>query len=67
MAIDRGLLSREDLVEVGELVEASRAGRSRPDEVTVYRSVGVAAQDAAAALCVLSAARERGLGVDVDL
>lgn len=66
-AIDRGLVAREDLVEVGELVEGRRAGRTDRDQVTIYRSVGVAAQDAAAARCVLDAARRRGAGTEVSL
>jgi alanine dehydrogenase len=33
----------------------------------LYKSVGVAAQDAAAAGLVLTAARQRGLGFEIDL
>jgi ornithine cyclodeaminase len=53
--------------ELGELVAGCRRGRSSPDELTLYKSVGVAVQDAAAAALVLSAARERGVGREVDL
>jgi ornithine cyclodeaminase/alanine dehydrogenase-like protein (mu-crystallin family) len=53
--------------ELGELVAGSRPGRSSPEELTLYKSVGVAVQDAAAAALVLSAARERGIGREVDL
>jgi ornithine cyclodeaminase/alanine dehydrogenase-like protein (mu-crystallin family) len=53
--------------ELGELVTGARPGRSSPDELTLYKSVGVAVQDAAAAALVLSAARERGIGREVDL
>ena len=53
--------------ELGELVAGSRRGRSSPEELTLYKSVGVAVQDAAAAALVLSAARERGVGREVDL
>jgi alanine dehydrogenase len=53
--------------EIGELVAGTRPGRTDPDQITVYKSVGVAAQDAAAAALVLQAARERGLGVDVEI
>jgi ornithine cyclodeaminase len=53
--------------ELGELVSGARPGRTSADELTLYKSVGVAVQDAAAAALVLSAARERGIGQKVDL
>jgi ornithine cyclodeaminase/alanine dehydrogenase-like protein (mu-crystallin family) len=53
--------------EIGDLVSGSRVGRTSSSEVTVYKSVGVAVQDAVAAQMVLSAARERGVGVEVAI
>jgi alanine dehydrogenase len=53
--------------ELGELVSGARPGRTSQEELTLYKSVGVAVQDAAAAALVLSAARERGIGREVDL
>jgi ornithine cyclodeaminase len=55
------------VVELGELLSGSRAGRTSPDQVTIYKSVGVAAEDAAAAALVLQRARERGVGRSVEL
>jgi ornithine cyclodeaminase len=52
--------------EIGELVAGTKPGRTDPDQITVYKSVGVAAQDAAAAALVLETARERGLGTPVE-
>ena len=46
-------------VELGEVVSGTRPGRTRDDEITLYKSVGVAVQDLAAAALVLSAARAR--------
>ena len=60
-----GLLDAEDLREVGELVDGTRPGRADPTQITLYKSVGVAVQDAAAAALVLAAARERGIGQEV--
>jgi alanine dehydrogenase len=48
-------------------VEGTRPGRTADDQITLYKSVGVAAQDAAAAALVLWAAREQGVGTDVLL
>jgi ornithine cyclodeaminase len=53
--------------ELGELVTGARPGRRSRDEITLYKSVGVAVQDAAAAALVLAAARERSVGREVDL
>ena len=53
--------------ELGELVSGAKPGRTSRDELTLYKSVGVAVQDVAAAGLVLSAARERGIGREVDL
>jgi alanine dehydrogenase len=53
--------------ELGELVAGTRPGRSSQDQITLYKSVGVAVQDAAAAALVLSAARERSAGREIEL
>jgi alanine dehydrogenase len=53
--------------ELGELVSGTRPGRTSADQVTLYKSVGVAAQDAAAAAMVLSIARAAGLGTEVPI
>jgi alanine dehydrogenase len=65
--MQRGLVEAERVVEVGELVESTRPGRTSPDELTLYKSVGVAVQDGAAAALVLQAARERGAGREIEL
>jgi ornithine cyclodeaminase len=49
----------ERVEEVGELVLGERPGRTSPEQITLYKSVGVAVQDAAAAAMVLAAARDR--------
>ena len=56
-----------DVVELGELVSGRRAGRTSPEQITLYKSVGVAVQDAAAAALVLAAARERSVGHEIEL
>jgi alanine dehydrogenase len=53
--------------ELGELVAGSKPGRSSEDEITLYKSVGVAVQDAAAAALVLAAAQKRSAGREIQL
>jgi len=53
--------------ELGELVAGTKPGRSSRDEITLYKSVGVAVQDVAAAALVLAAAKERSVGRALEL
>ncbi len=57
----------DGLVELGEIVAGAAAGRTSPQQLTLYKSVGVAAQDLAAAALVLAAARAQGAGRQVEL
>jgi ornithine cyclodeaminase/alanine dehydrogenase-like protein (mu-crystallin family) len=66
-SIRDGLISAGQVVEIGELVNGTRAGRTSDAQITLYKSVGVAVQDAAAAALVLEAARKAGAGVEVDV
>jgi alanine dehydrogenase len=58
----RGVVAEEDIVELGEVVAGTRAGRVSTDQITLYKSVGVAVQDATAATLVLAAAHRAGAG-----
>jgi ornithine cyclodeaminase len=63
-----GLIDRNHIrAEIGEVVTGAAEGRRSAEEVTLYKSVGVAVQDAAAAAMVLARAREAGLGTDVPM
>ncbi|HTO26154.1 MAG TPA: hypothetical protein VMJ49_09640, partial [Gaiellaceae bacterium] len=53
--------------ELGELVSGGKTGRASVTEITLYKSVGVAVQDLAAAALVMAAARERGVGREIEL
>jgi alanine dehydrogenase len=54
-------------VELGELAAGTRPGRTSPDQLTVYKSMGHAAEDAAAARLVYERALRQGAGTEVDL
>lgn len=53
--------------ELGEIVNSTQPGRTSPEDITFFKSVGLAVQDVAAAAAVLAEAEARGLGVVVDL
>ena len=48
--------------ELGQLAAGSVAGRQSPGEVTLFKSLGMAVEDVAAAHLVYERATERGLG-----
>jgi ornithine cyclodeaminase/alanine dehydrogenase-like protein (mu-crystallin family) len=52
--------------EIGELLVGSVPGRESPEELTVFRSLGLAVEDLAAAEYVVRRAREQGVGTEVD-
>ena len=52
--------------EIGEVLVGSHPGRTRDDELTVFKSLGLAVEDLAAAELIVRKARERGVGAEVD-
>jgi ornithine cyclodeaminase len=67
-AIRDGLIGEEHIhAEIGELISGARPGRTSPDQITLYKSVGVAVQDAVAAHLVLGAAEQQGVGREIAI
>jgi len=67
-AIERQAIEASHVAaEIGQIAAGTAAGRTGGRQLTVYKSVGVAAQDAAAAALVLAAARRQGVGTIVSL
>jgi len=50
------------VAELGEIVLGQKPGRTGPEEITLFKSVGVAVQDASAARVAIDNARRDGLG-----
>jgi alanine dehydrogenase len=62
-----GLFGEEHIyAELGEILLGRKTGRQSPDQITYFKSVGVAVQDAMAAQLALQNARRQGLGVEVN-
>jgi ornithine cyclodeaminase len=53
--------------ELGEVLVGAHPGRTADDELTVFKSLGLAVEDLAAADLCVRRARERGVGVEVEL
>lgn len=63
-----GAFSAEEIhAEIGEVAAGDASGRTAPDEVTFFKSVGNVVQDLAVGTLALENARERGLGTSVEL
>ena len=66
--IQQGLFSADRIhAELGKIVASTKLGRQSTEEVTFFKSVGLAVQDAAAAAAALKKAEELGLGTVVGL
>ncbi len=66
-AMREGRTQQEDWTELGLVVAGRAEGRTNASEVTLFKSVGQAVQDAAAASLALKNARSQGLGHPVEL
>ncbi len=66
--MSKGLITADWIhAELGEIVTGRRPGRTSDREVTLFKSVGVALQDVAAAAAAYRQARAMGLGRTLDL
>jgi alanine dehydrogenase len=62
-----GVFSPDHILgELGELLLGRVAGRTNPDEVTVFKSVGIAVEDVAAARHIFGKAIAQGRGTKVE-
>jgi ornithine cyclodeaminase/alanine dehydrogenase len=61
-------LIKESIIhaELGEIILGKKSGRQSDDEITFFKSVGNAVQDATAAQLALKNAREMKLGTEVE-
>jgi ornithine cyclodeaminase len=68
-AVREGAIAGENHVrgELGEVLTGIAPGRRDDGELTVFRSLGLAVEDLAAAECAVSRARRLGIGTAVEL
>jgi ornithine cyclodeaminase/alanine dehydrogenase-like protein (mu-crystallin family) len=68
LAVDEAGIGPDHIrAELGEVLVGAHPGRTSDDELTVFKSLGLAVEDLAAADLCVRRARERGVGVAVDL
>ena len=62
--INKGLITQDHVhAEIGELNNRTKTGRTSADQITLFKSCGVAVQDAVSASIVLKNAERENLGI----
>jgi alanine dehydrogenase len=66
LAAAEGAVGPEHIkAELGEVLAGMHPGRKHEDELTVFKSLGLAVEDLASGELILRRARDRGVGVEV--
>jgi ornithine cyclodeaminase/alanine dehydrogenase-like protein (mu-crystallin family) len=63
--VERGALDWLEVHELAEVVGGEVQGRAHDEDIVLFKSVGIAAEDAAVAKLVYDRARQRGLGEEL--
>jgi ornithine cyclodeaminase/alanine dehydrogenase-like protein (mu-crystallin family) len=67
-AIKDGSVTAEHIIgEIGDVLLGTKPGRQNADQITIYKSLGITAQDLAAAQFVYDSAVRANTGLSVDL
>jgi ornithine cyclodeaminase len=64
--INEGVISESDIVSIGNIITGKISSRSSDTEITVFKSVGISAQDVAVGKLVYDRALKEGIGQDID-
>lgn len=66
--LNAGDITRDHIAaELGEVIAGIKPGRTNPEQITFFKSVGVAVQDAMAAKIILRNGSIMGLGTSIEL
>jgi alanine dehydrogenase len=63
--VERGVLDWLEVHELSEVVSGEVQGRGSDEDIVLFKSLGIAAQDLAVGALVLERARERGVGTEL--
>jgi hypothetical protein len=66
-AVRSGLIREKDLIELGQIVNGAAPGRTSEEEITLFKSVGLAVQDLCAGARAVAEARRSSLGIELEL
>lgn len=65
-AVKTGEKSRDDIHELGAVINGTHKGRTSESEITLFDGTGVGLQDLAVAASIVKIAKAKGVGVEVD-
>jgi alanine dehydrogenase len=63
--VERGVLDWLEVHELSEVVGGETSGRASDEDIVLFKSLGIAAEDIAVARLVYERARERGVGLEL--
>ncbi|MCX7664731.1 MAG: ornithine cyclodeaminase family protein [Gemmataceae bacterium] len=66
-ALNAGILNWSDVAEIGQILARRRAGRETPEQITLFKSLGLGIEDIAVAAKVIAKAKEKGIGTWLEL
>lgn len=64
-ALNAGMLQWSDILELAPLMVGRYPGREMPEDVTIFKSLGLGIEDVALAVKVVELARQKGLGREI--
>jgi ornithine cyclodeaminase/alanine dehydrogenase-like protein (mu-crystallin family) len=66
-AIEKGRLQWDQIYELGEIVAGKVKGRAKDDDITLFKSLGIAIEDIAVAAHIYELAKSRGVGQELKI
>jgi len=66
-ALDQGVMEWIDVTEIGRIVAKRAPGRTSPEDITLFKSLGIGLEDIAVAMKVFEKAKEAGVGRWLDI
>ncbi len=66
MPMQQGKLTWDRVHELHEVVAGAIPGRQGPEQITLFKSLGLALEDMAVAAHVYHEARKQGIGTELD-
>jgi ornithine cyclodeaminase/alanine dehydrogenase-like protein (mu-crystallin family) len=67
LALEQGVLHWSDVREFAHVLVGRYPGRETPEDITLFKSLGLGIEDVAVAVRLLEFARERGVGVELPI
>ncbi|GAB4459382.1 MAG: ornithine cyclodeaminase family protein [Armatimonadaceae bacterium] len=64
-AYERRRLNWDSVVALSDIVSRTRPGRTSPQDITLFKSLGIALEDVAVGAAVYEKAKAQGIGIDI--